>query len=93
MAFDAEQAWRLDRRVAIRPESFGALAYHFGTRQLTFLKTRKLVAVVQALDEQPSALAACREAGVTERELPAYCRALESLARSGMVVEDAVDAR
>ena len=39
------------------------------------------------------ALAACREAGVTDQELPAYCRALESLARSGMVVDDAVDAR
>jgi putative mycofactocin binding protein MftB len=58
MAFEAEQAWRLDRRVAIRPEPFGALAYHFGTRQLSFLKTRKLLAVVQALDEQPTALAA-----------------------------------
>ena len=67
MAFEVEQAWRLDRRVAIRPEPFGALAYHFGTRQLSFLKTRKLLAVVQALDEQPTALAACREAGVTEQ--------------------------
>ena len=93
MAFEIDQAWRLDRRVAIRPEPFGALAYHFGTRQLSFLKTRKLVAVVQSLDEQPTALAACREAGVTDQELPAYCRALETLARSGMVVEEAVHAR
>ena len=89
MPFEVEQAWRLDRRVAIRPEPFGALAYHFGTRQLSFLKTRKLLAVVQALGEQPTALAACREAGVTEQELPAYCRALERLARTGMVVKDA----
>jgi putative mycofactocin binding protein MftB len=88
MAFEIERAWRLDRRVAIRPEPFGALAYHFGTRRLSFLKTRKLVAVVQALGEQPTALAACRTAGVTEQELPAYRRALETLASSGMVVED-----
>jgi putative mycofactocin binding protein MftB len=88
MEFEIEQAWRLDRRVAIRPEPFGALAYHFGTRQLSFLKTRKLVAVVQALGEQPTARAACLEAGVTEQELPAYSQALERLVRSGMVVKD-----
>ena len=93
MAFEVEQAWRLDRRVSIRPEPFGALAYHFGTRQLSFLKTRKLLAVVQALGEQPTALAACRHAGVTEQELPAYSLALERLARSGMVVEDSLDDR
>jgi putative mycofactocin binding protein MftB len=93
MAFELERAWRLNRQVAIRPEPFGALAYHFGTRRLSFLKTRKLLAVVEALGEQPTALAACRTAGVTEQELPAYGRALEALARSGMVVEDAVDER
>ena len=93
MAFDAERAWRLDQQVAIRPEPFGALAYHFGTRRLSFLKTRKLLAVVQLLDEQPTALAACRQAGVTEQELPAYCQALETLARTGMMVEDEVRER
>ena len=87
MAFELEHLWRLDRQVAIRPEPFGALAYHFGTRRLSFLKSRKLLDVVRALDEQPTALAACRSAGVTERELPVYRRALETLASSGMVVE------
>jgi putative mycofactocin binding protein MftB len=93
VTFEVERAWRLDRRVALRPEPFGALAYHFDTRRLSFLKTRKLLAVVQALGEQPTALAACREAGVTEQELPAYCRALETLASSGMLVEDAARER
>jgi mycofactocin biosynthesis protein MftB len=93
MPFEVEQAWRLDHRVAIRPERFGALAYHFGTRQLSFLKTRKLMAVVQSLGEHPTALAACREAGVTDQELPVYCGALERLARSGMVVKDAARER
>ena len=32
-------AWRLADSVALRPEPFGALAYHFGTRKLSFLKT------------------------------------------------------
>ncbi len=93
MAFELEHPWRLDRQVAIRPESFGALAYHFGTRRLSFLKSRKLVDVVRALAEQPTALAACRSAGVTEQELPAYCHALETLASSGMVVAGAADER
>jgi mycofactocin biosynthesis protein MftB len=87
MSFEIERPWRLDRQVAIRPEPFGALAYHFGTRRLSFLKSRKLLDVVRALEAQPTALAACRSAGVTERELPAYERALETLASSGMVVE------
>jgi putative mycofactocin binding protein MftB len=84
---DLERAWRLDGQVAVRPERFGALAYHFGTRRLSFLKTRKLLSVVQALADHPSGLEACRSAGVTEQELPAYARALETLHRSGMLVE------
>lgn len=91
MAFELERAWRLDRQVAIRPEPFGALAYHFGTRRLSFLKSRKLVAVVQAFGEQPTAFAACQSAGVTEQELPSYRRALETLVRSGMVVQGGID--
>ncbi|MGB0093152.1 MAG: mycofactocin biosynthesis chaperone MftB [Solirubrobacteraceae bacterium] len=53
--FELERAWRLDRRVVICPEPFGALAYHFGTRRLSFLKSCKLLAVVQALEAQPTA--------------------------------------
>ena len=30
-------------------EPFGALAYHFGTRRLSFLKSRTLLAVVEGL--------------------------------------------
>jgi len=41
-----EEAWALDESVALRPEPFGALAYHFGTRKLSFLKTPELVDVV-----------------------------------------------
>ena len=49
MAFDLERAWALDPQVALRPEPFGALAYHFGTRRLSFLKSRRLLAVVEGL--------------------------------------------
>ena len=88
MPIDLERPWRVGRQVALRPEPFGALAYHFGTRRLSFIKTRKLLAVVQALDEQPSGRDACRVAGVSGAELPVYERALETLAHSGMIEED-----
>ena len=55
MTFDLDRAWRLDGQVALRPEPFGALAYHYGTRRLIFLKTRKLTAVVESLDGQADA--------------------------------------
>ena len=84
-ALDLDQAWRLDPQVALRPESFGALAYHFGTRRLSFLKSRTLLEVVQTLGEQVSAREACRAAGVGADELPRYERALSTLAESGMI--------
>jgi len=87
MPFDLERPWRVDRQVALRPEPFGALAYHFGTRRLSFLKSRKLLAVVETLADQPTGRDACRSAGVSDAEFPAYTRALETLADAGMVVE------
>jgi mycofactocin biosynthesis protein MftB len=87
--FDLSRPWVLDPRVAVRPEPFGALAYHFGTRRLSFLKSRALVRVVESLAAQPSALDACRAAGVDEAELPRYGQALATLAESGMIRERA----
>ncbi len=58
-AFDLDRPLALDGRVALRPEPFGALAYHFGTRRLSFLKTRKLLAVVECA-RRPAAAAARR---------------------------------
>jgi putative mycofactocin binding protein MftB len=88
--FDLDRPWRLDERVALRPEPFGALLYHFGTRRLSFLKNQRVLTVVKALAEQPSARAACAYAGVPEAELPAYARALAALAHSNMIKERAV---
>jgi len=78
--------WRLHPQVALRPERFGALAYHFGTRRLSFLKSRRLLEVVRTLDSAPDPIAACRAAGVGEEELPGYRRALATLADTGMIV-------
>jgi mycofactocin biosynthesis protein MftB len=85
VAFDLERGWALDPQVALRPEPFGALAYHFGTRRLSFLKSRTLLRVVESLSEQPSARAACAAAGVDDAELPQYTRALATLAETGMI--------
>jgi len=85
--FDLDRAWQVHPQVSMRPEPFGALLYHFGTRRLSFLKNQRVLAVVRSLADHPSARAACRAAGVAEAELPAYARALAALADSKMIVE------
>jgi len=85
--FDLDSPWRLHPQVSIRPERFGALLYHFGTRRLSFLKSTRLLAVVRALDEAPSARDACVSAGVPDEELPIYRTALATLAASQMISE------
>jgi len=75
---------RLHPQVSVRPEPFGALLYHFGTRRLSFLKDRRLLEVVQRLDGSTSlddALAA-----VPDAERPAFRRALKTLEDTGMLV-------
>ena len=87
--FDLGCPWRLDDRVAIRPEPFGALLYHFGTRRLAFVKDPTVLAVLRALSEHPTARSACMAAGVCDGALPAYQRALAALARSRMITQRA----
>jgi putative mycofactocin binding protein MftB len=83
---DLDSAWRLHPQVAIRPEPFGGLVYHFGTRRLSFLKTRKLVAVVEGLADQATVRAALDTASVTRDEEADYVSALERLAAGDMIV-------
>jgi mycofactocin biosynthesis protein MftB len=85
VAFDPSLPWRKARSVALRPEPFGALAYHFGNRKLSFLKSKTLVAVVEALADHPSAAAALGACGVPETQWPQYVRALADLAGSQMI--------
>ena len=77
--------WLLDPQVAIRPEPFGALAYHYGNRRLTFLRSDDLVEVVRALGEHDSVDAALEAVGVERRRWPSFERALESLAESEVI--------
>ena len=83
--FDPALSWQKARSVALRPEPFGALVYHFGTRKLSFLKSKTLVAVVEALAEHPSADAALTACGVPDAQRAAYTKALADLARSQMI--------
>jgi putative mycofactocin binding protein MftB len=83
--FDLDAAWRLHPQVSVRPERFGALLYHFGTRRLSFLKSPALLTVVTSLAAQPSARAACAAAGVGQAELPAYAAALARLEAGSMI--------
>jgi len=85
--FDLDRAWDLHPQVSVRPEPFGALLYHFGTRKLSFLKDRRLLAVVRGLAESGSAQAACEAAGVGDAELGRFAHALASLAAASMLVE------
>ena len=80
-----DEPWTLSPAVALRPEPFGALAYHFGNRKLTFLKTPALVAVVRALGDHVDTRAALVHTGIPEAEHQAYEQALEGLARADMI--------
>jgi putative mycofactocin binding protein MftB len=84
-AFDPGLPWRRARSVALRPEPFGALVYHFGNRKLSFLKSKTLVGVVETLADHPSADATLLACGVPEAQRPAYVKALADLARSQMI--------
>jgi mycofactocin biosynthesis protein MftB len=79
-------AYALNGQVALRPEPFGALAYHYGNRRLVFLRTPELVSVVQALDAHDDLAGALRTAGVAERRWPSYLTALASLADADVIL-------
>ncbi len=83
--FDLDQAWTLDEDVQIRPERFGGLLYHFGTRQLSFVKAPDLLAVLKLLGDTGSAREALDRANITDDRRPAIIKALRSLATSSMI--------
>jgi putative mycofactocin binding protein MftB len=86
VAFDSDLGWRLHPQVSVRPEPFGALLYHFGTRKLSFLKNRTIVEVVNSLDEHSDARSALRAAGIADEQQAPYLHALSVLVSSKMLV-------
>ncbi|MGY1856032.1 mycofactocin biosynthesis chaperone MftB [Modestobacter sp. SYSU DS0290] len=83
--FDPALPWRRARSVALRPEPFGALVYHFGNRKLSFLKSKALVRVVESLADHPDVAATLAACDVPDAQHPAYVKALADLARSQMI--------
>ena len=85
--WNADAPWRVHPQVSVRPEPFGALLYHFGTRQLSFIKDPALAAVLVALPDATSARAAML--AVAPERVDAFSAALETLARKSMIIERA----
>ena len=85
--FDLRRAYRLNPAATLRPEPFGALAYHFGNRRLSFLKSRQLVTVVRLLESHDSAADALDAAGVPVGQWGRYTAALAALADSEVIDE------
>jgi putative mycofactocin binding protein MftB len=72
--------------VAVRPEPFGALVYHYGNRKLVFLKSPRIVALVRSLGDHDTVDAALVAAKVPDAAHAKYLDALASLLASNMIV-------
>jgi len=83
--FSPEKAYRLAEQVAIRPEPFGALAYHYGTRRLNFLKSADLVTVVESLHQHSSVETTLDACAIKPDQRRAYITALAVLEASGFL--------
>ena len=78
----------LDPQVALRPEPFGALAYHYDTRRLIFLKHPDVVRVVRALADHDTVADTLTACGIDAGRWPSFERALESLTEAGLLRAD-----
>lgn len=75
----------LDEQAALRPEPFGALAYHYGTRRLIFLRDRQLAEVVADLGAHPSLRAAFDAHAVGDDRRAAFVAAIDGLLAAGVL--------
>ena len=83
----------LDRRlavhpqVAVRPEPFGALAYHYGNRKLVFLKHRDMVRVLDELNGEATLAEILDECEIDESRWSGFDAAMTRLIESEMLTE------
>lgn len=80
-----DERWALSASVALRPEPFGALAYNFDNRRLTFLKRPELVALVRDLAEHRTVREALAGQAIAAEQWPVYLEALAALARAELI--------
>ena len=85
MSVDTDSACELHPQVALRPEPFGALAYHYGNRRLVFLRHPDLVGVVRSLAEHPTVGDTLTASGIEGARWNDFVRALDSLASSEII--------
>ncbi len=79
-------ALTLHPQVALRPEPFGALAYHYGNRRLVFLKHPDVVRVVNALAAHPSVDATLDACAIAPPRRPGFHQALTALVESEILL-------
>jgi len=82
-----ESGLRLHPQVALRPEPFGALAYHYGNRRLVFLKHPDVVSVVRELERHDTVGETLEACGVAALRWPSFVKALDSLHESDVICE------
>ena len=85
MTLTLESSCETHPQVAIRPEPFGALAYHYGNRRLVFLRHPDIVRVVRSMSGHPTLRDALVAEGVAESRWPSFVKALSSLTTSEIV--------
>ncbi len=83
--FSLDDHWGLHPRVALRPEPFGALAYHYDNRRLNFVRSPDLVALLETLGDHRSVRAAFEAAQLDHQRWPAFEKALAALAASDFI--------
>jgi mycofactocin biosynthesis protein MftB len=82
-----DESWRLSPAVAIRPEPFGALAYNFDSRRLTFLKRPEIVSLVKELASHTTVREALIHHEIPEAHWPVYVDALRTLGEAQLIIE------
>jgi putative mycofactocin binding protein MftB len=80
-----DAALELHPQVALRPEPFGALAYHYGNRRLVFLKHLDMVRVAQDLGNHPTLRATLEACDIAPARWSSFEKAFESLHTSEVV--------
>ena len=85
MTTTLQSSCTLSPQVAIRPEPFGALAYHYGNRRLVFLRHPDVVKVVRSLGDHPTLRDALAANGIDEKRWPSFVKAIDSLTTSEIV--------
>lgn len=83
--FDPDQPHRLHPKVALRPEPFGALAYHYGNRRLTFVRSPEVVDLLRELHSHPSVTEALAASPIDPARRPSVLAALARLCASEMI--------